>query len=306
MKEKTSLGSKDHINHLKGLAILAVVGIHTVNLFTSFFPQKSISWNTLIILDQIFRFSVPVFVSLSGFALTKKYLHSLSSIRYKEFFFNRVLKLLPLYLVWSLIYYIFSTLIPGWSGFIQGTNLLKALVLGRSEFHLYFVPMIFQAYLLFPLIVRLVKRNPLICVLLSFVIQVFSYLITSKLGFSDQNQYILFSNWIFYFVVGIYLSIYKLSISIKLFGAILIIVGLYATITNAFNLVNLNKNIIDATKFTRIEVLIYSLGVITVGLTANRLHKVNNIILKIGENSYQIYLGHVLILHIISTILNLL
>lgn len=305
MKEKHSLGSKDHTNHLKGLAILAVVGIHTVNLVTSVFPQNSFSWNILITLDQVFRFSVPVFVALSGFSLAKKYSHKLESISYKEFFFNRALKLLPLYLIWSLIYFFSSSVIPGWSGFIQGTGILEALFLGRSEFHLYFVPMIFQAYLFFPILVKLINARPLMLVITSLIIQILTIKITSLLNFSDQNQYILFLNWIFYFVVGIYLSIHQISTKLKFLVGVLLISGLYLTINSAFELITLNKNIIDATKFTRFEVVAYSLGIITLGLTSNRLHKVNKIILKIGENSYQIYLGHILILHLLSSIINL-
>ncbi len=126
------MGTLSCTNLLKGFAILAVVAIHVINVFIGRNPS-------LINFDQFLRFSVPLFTALSGLALAKKYLVKLEI---KNFYQSRLLKLLPLYILWSAIYW---------------------LVTRQSfpfEYHLYFVPMIFQAYLIFPFILPIIRKLP--------------------------------------------------------------------------------------------------------------------------------------------------
>jgi surface polysaccharide O-acyltransferase-like enzyme len=67
------LKTSDQTQSLKGLAIGAVVLIHTVNMLIGHALPNSQFWNVLVVFDQILRFCVPLFVALSGYALASKY-----------------------------------------------------------------------------------------------------------------------------------------------------------------------------------------------------------------------------------------
>jgi peptidoglycan/LPS O-acetylase OafA/YrhL len=77
-------------------------------------------------------------------------------------FWTRRLKLVAIpYLIWSVVYWAFSTVqASGWGAlpFSLGT-LRDGLVWGTSGFHLYFIFVIMQFYLLFPLILWLVRAT---------------------------------------------------------------------------------------------------------------------------------------------------
>ena len=300
MRNNTHLGTKDHVTYLKGLAILAVVGIHTINSFMSLMERGSLVWNLSIILDQVFRFSVPLFVAISGYSLAKRY--SKQSIQFNEFFQKRVIRLIPLYLVWSITYYISSKIIPGWQSFNFEDPIWKVLLLGRAEYHLYFVPMIFQAYLLFPIIFPFIKRFPWLILIFSLIVQVHFF---NKINFStwnDQMQYLVLLSWQFYFVLGIFLSQVSSKV-IKILSLALIVFGFFFTLNSFSSTYFVTSDVIWSTKFTRIPVLIYASGVIILMLASSRASRPITLINYIGKYSYGIYLGHVLVLHLLTTFL---
>jgi surface polysaccharide O-acyltransferase-like enzyme len=294
-------GSKDHVNLFKGYAILAVVSIHFIHAYINRFAYGSFPWQIMVILDQIVRFSVPAFVALSGFALARKY--AASPPGFFQFLSTRAVKILPPYLIWSLVYYFVGWFFPDLGNFSRSAPIWELALLGRAQYHLYFVPLIFQLYVLFPLLFRLVRKSPWLFVLLSLIIQIYIYQGTGAPGWSDQTQYIRFTTWIYYFILGIFLGSVSLDrfISSRLAGISSLIVtlaGLTWTIVSGFYLVSQGKNLIYVTAFTRPPVLLYATGLILFSFFITR----PRFFVKIGAWSYQIYLGHVLVLQLLSLI----
>ncbi len=292
-------GSKAHVNLLKGYAILAVVSIHFIHAYIGRFSVGTTGWLLLVSADQITRFCVPVFVAVSGFALARKY--AALSPGFFQFFSSRAVKILPPYLAWSLVYYLVGWFIPSLAIFSRTTPVWELAVSGRVQYHLYFVPMIFQLYLLFPLIFRLLRRFGLPLVAVSLIVQFLLYLRTGAPGWSDQTQYIWFHSWIYYFILGIFLGMSDLSrfLSSKIVPVLvfaLAAAGLVWTIADGFLRLDQTKDLILAASFTRPPVLLFASGTLLAGFFISGPKFVS----KIGVWSYQIYLGHVLFLQLLS------
>lgn len=279
---------RDKTNILKAVAILGVIGIHiNANLFNFFHDGTAIKTG-LLIFDQFIRFSVPLFVFLSGVSLGSRYLTE--KVDYLEYLKRRVFRLLPLYFLWSgIIYFLYR----------PHVNLWEIIFLGKADYHLYFVPMIFQLYLLFPVFLWIIKKQPVILLVSTFVFQaILLWQFPKQILWTDQQQYIFAGSWVFYFVFGIYLSRKEYVVN-KLIWLGLILGAIWTTV-DAFHLINEKENILVATRSTKISVYFYSVFFI---LWSNLLEmvagKIKNMLSFIGKNSYLIYLSHTVLIRIV-------
>jgi len=314
--QKSTTLSTNGTNILKAIAILAVLVIHTLSSFKqSPFVNTSAFQLIGVSLDQLARLSVPLFVALSGYGLTISY----AKKKYNafDFLFRRFLKVVPLYIIWSFIFVLLFKFIPSWAPLTAQPNFLWQLLLGRADYHLYFVPMIFQLYLLFPFIYKMFKKWPLYTLLVSIFIQVIWWYFYSYLGWTvsswkyfagDGEQYLWMTNWIAYFVLGMYLpKIWKWFDQSKflfaLFGLILFSSASYS-IYHAVSLIQGGLDPLYALKFTRYPLFIYSSSVIIVlSYLVARLKEFNDSLVKIGRHSYFIYLSHTFFMRIIFSFL---
>jgi probable poly-beta-1,6-N-acetyl-D-glucosamine export protein len=294
------------IDLLKGIAIIAVILIHFMGGLKVGIEMAGWYTTSWIVINQILRFSVPLFVVLSGYSLTHKYEHH--QFKLKEFFAGRVTKLIPLYLLWVAVILTTVYLVPGWRGFAEDYPFWKQVLFGRAEYHLYFVPMIFQLYLLFPLFLWVVKRFPLVAVALAGIVQAGIFMLISSdktAGFtallsSDQGQYIWFASWIFYFVLGMALRVTGFR-SRWFIG--LTVAGLFWSIADALITFGHGVDIILAGRFTRWPIAVYNLGLAgaTIGFK-DRLEAWTQSgfswLIAIGKQSFLIYLFHTLALRL--------
>lgn len=293
---------------LKGLAIIAVVLIHTLSLSYHYFERESLVWNLFLIIDQLSRFCVPVFVALSGYGLGIKNLDV--GWNYGGFIKRRVVKLLPWYLFWSTVIYFYIRFSDEWAH-VEHYSVEKIVLLGKADYHLYFVPMIVSLYLIFPIVAWGIKRYSWKLVLILGVFEAVLYLLTSleaekivKLGFAwgDQQQYLFFGSWVFYFALGVYLNflpkalVYK-SRFIKTTAILMLFGGFGLILADTFRLVGNDADIIAATRFTRLPVLVFATGFIVSALVWRKVWLIfPEIFVWLGERSFIIYLSHTLIL----------
>jgi peptidoglycan/LPS O-acetylase OafA/YrhL len=135
------------INILRGLAIIGVVAVHT----SAHFPQVAgpspvVDFN--IVVDVFAHFAVPLFVLLSGLTLSRRYGPAARAVSPRAFYARRLTKIVPPYIVFSLLYLLLFTVE------YQAPALLWvvfALLTGSAYYHLWFVALLVQLYLLFPL-----------------------------------------------------------------------------------------------------------------------------------------------------------
>lgn len=282
----------------RALATIAVIAIHTSSYTISGIKDKgSQLYYITLIVNQLARFSVPVFVFLSGLGLAISYKKDIS---YFKFEFKRLLNIVPEYLIWCFIYlYIiknnmeFNTWVP---------FILKG---DGTYYHLYFVPMIVKLYIFFP-ILYIVMRNKL-GLMASFIITA-GVLISGhyfnvpdlSLDFYSKRNTIL---WIFYFALGIYAStkLYTYIGKLKKQKVLIMIFHILCTIfliMESIQGMQAGKPTDYYTTFIRPSVILYSLSTI---LFLFSLNYKENLLFKslrlISDKSYIMYLSHPLVLY---------
>ncbi len=292
------------VDMLKGLAMVAVIVIHTNAGYFQIDKWLGSAWTWKLIIDQVMRWCVPVFVALSGYGLAAKYQKATFSL--KDFYVHRVGKLLPWYIVFTTLVY-FS-----WP---HSESYLQALIWGTADYHLYFVPLIFQLYVIFPLVWYVVRKWPVISLALTVGWQIAWFWVLARwvepvyghnLFWTDYQQYVVFFSWISYFVLGIYLATQEnLGRILKIVAPILLVGGFVWATANAYGLVHSGVNLVLTTRFTRIPVLVFASGVILVAnywsnILAGLPDRLKGILVVGGEVSYVVYLLHTSVLRLFA------
>lgn len=196
-------------------AMFAVIMIHVTSTYVYAESHVALGgMNLAFLLNQMSQFAVPLFVLLSGASL------GLSTSQYSPgaFYRKRLAKLLPPYLIWCLLYYFYNPLTNTLRPLDLSPHgilaLLRTLLLGQAASHLYFIPVIFQCYLLYPLLKKWLQRAPgavlLVAFALTFATQELYFLLDRQvsLPFPGLHPYLwmLFPAWGFYFVLGALLT----------------------------------------------------------------------------------------------------
>lgn len=182
------------IDSLRGLAILAVLLVHTTTrtLEVSKFNITSFSWT--LFLNQMARFAVPLFFIISGFVLE----FSAKDESYWSFIKRRFLKIFIPYVIWSGIYYLFI-----YNN--NHDNFLRVILTGDASYQLYFIPTLCIFYLIFPLIHKFYKNlvNPITIAVLGGVEVYLLYTdyFIKQFKFSDPIHIAMLAY--FYFLIGI-------------------------------------------------------------------------------------------------------
>lgn len=303
----------DEVTYLRGLAIIAVVAIHTIYVNKSLgFEFTNLLYMAII---QISAYSVPFFVFISGLVLT--YTYKDRNINYLEFEKKRFNTILIPYLVWSIIYLFYNINLQ--NNNFSFITAIKKIFLGNAEFHLYFFIIIIQFYLIFPFILKFVlkfKRHHTKLLILSFI---FNLIIISLYyyfanDFDDLRERKIFIFWIFYFILGCVMGInfeyYKKLISkIPLQLYILLFIIIFIELNISYFSDELFKKQIT---WLRPQILFYSTMCIIIAIKL--LDKYNSIkfknyffrfIKQLGNYSFGIYLSHILILNILLRLFKL-
>lgn len=326
----------------KALAIGAVILLHLIALYPETLFTSNPHHDSFIILNQLLRFCVPLFLVLSGFGLSRKYFAKKPPI--KEFLVRRFSKLLPLYLLWSIL--IAATLIAlqSWHP-VLAVDWWQHLLLGSVDYHLYFVLLIVQCYLVFAALPYLGRRMLLGLLVVSGITQLLWYVGIRQLEFGeftafpamffsleklpekflqDQVQYRLLVNWLFYFIGGVWLGQLNLdrvrsSASIALLTFIVCVFGAVWMIQDAFFLIEELGVTTYALGFIRPSVMFYASAVSVAAVVYAPLlaaaqwprqlrfgsrFSFSSLLTSIGTHSYLIFLSHTIGLRVIAEFLN--
>jgi surface polysaccharide O-acyltransferase-like enzyme len=198
---------------LRAIATTIVIGIHAshrwwfgVNDTATINPEIFI--DTLI--NQVGRFTVPMFVILSGFALAKS--EEKRSFHLGNFIQRRLWRIVPPYFLFTLLNIIgrsqFQT--ADWLG--RGQQIWQALTTGMGDYHLYFLGIIFQCYVVYPLLRRITftVKNLYLLLIITFTLfslrwssAMFGWFSNIAIFLPDGNHVIY---WLSYFQIGIWLA----------------------------------------------------------------------------------------------------
>ncbi|ENK0838469.1 acyltransferase [Clostridium botulinum] len=280
---------------LKSLSTLAVIMIHVSASAINNSQFDTNIYKFSLILNQLSRFSVPVFIFLSGMGLTLSYNKKESYLKYE---LHRLNKVVPEYLLWSSIYYFFIMERKGLR------ELLVGCAGGDIYYHLYFVPIIIIFYIMFPLFFNFFKTN--LALILSFLVNIsfttFNYLnYNANLPLSMGIETLF--NWIFYFILGINIGkkFFNMEAKIKSYRKFITISTVtisFLFILESFYSIIITKDLEHATTFIRPAVIVYStffiFFIVALDWKDSFFSKMS---IFISKHSYIIYLSHPFILY---------
>ncbi len=163
---------KHEITVCSVLLCLCVLFIHVASLFVSSADRSSVLYMPIAAVWRMCGFAAQGFIFLAGLRYmisAKKGGRSVPS-----YYLSRLLRILPLYLIWCVIYYAYDIVADGAKFDIS--YFLNCVLTGDLTGHLYYIPVLLQFTLLAPLSLLLRKKLP------SSLILPASVLLTSIFG----------------------------------------------------------------------------------------------------------------------------
>lgn len=162
-------------DNLRGICMLGVIAIHVGSMAISAGTATPFA---ALITNILSRYSVPAFFFISGYGLFySKPLEETFS--YGQFLKKRLHSIGKPYLIASLLYLIYYTILNRDLSVLDPSNILFSLFFGTSQYHIYFLVILIWFYLLFPLWRRLMqameKAGLKLSLAVLFVLQVLLY-----------------------------------------------------------------------------------------------------------------------------------
>lgn len=146
------------IDFLRCVAILAVVLIHSTADATVEPSEGSLSQILFYAVNRGSLYAVPLFIMISGMVLFYRYESGWNLRAAAAFYRKRIWSVAVPYLLWMLLYELFyQWLYNGTIDFKLG-EFARKLQWADVGYHLYFMIIILQFYLVFPLVMSLIKQ----------------------------------------------------------------------------------------------------------------------------------------------------
>lgn len=209
--------NKDRLSEIeivRGIAITGVLVIHGTSQALAEVPIGSRSYLPYLILNKASHFSIPTFILLSGLVLFYLYFHSWNRDQFIPFYKKRLVFLLIPYVIWSVFYYFFNSRISRIPlQHLSFYDFVRKILSGSAGYHLYFVLLIVQYYLIFPCILLVMKKidkhGPFLTLgtvlLSSILIQAASGVLNNKFEWVADKS-ILSSTYLTAFCLGGYIG----------------------------------------------------------------------------------------------------
>lgn len=292
----------EEIPIIRSIATMLVVLVHVTSRI--YYSNGEFTNDTIGYINQLSRLGTPVFAVISGFLLTSSTLNRSFDLNY--FLKSRLTKIVFPFIIWTTIYIILSLSFANTFKPLSNT-IANTYLLGSGETHLYFILVVIEFYIFFPLLQKIKPGKPIILIyIFSIILNLWwFYFGSNSFQFSNDvinhfiNSRIFILNWISFFVLGILfakhyghinelISKYKKTIFTL---AIILLVNLYITI-DLEKLISSSTSIMIINTPVFIMVLVYFYNYIK---SSPLLMKVFT---KIGNYSMGIYLVHLIVIMI--------
>lgn len=282
------------------IAITSVVAIHVEDYFIFYWSKISlIDWWASNIYNGFIRFSVPLFIILSGYLLLDKQEDD------QIFFSKRFNKVVIPLISWSMIYWIFKNNYSVHSIFT--VEFVQRLLSDKIFFHLYFLYIIVGLYLITPLLRRVLKHASMYDIQYFLILWFFFSLIsqiTVLIGYNIGIPVDGATGNIGLYILGFAIKKTQITDKMKYLSIVLIAVSIITTIIGTYILTKnsghynesfSNLSLTSAIYATCLFILIReAFGRI---LLADKWSKYGNVISTIGGATMGIYLIHPLLLY---------
>ena len=298
------MSKKDYMNihFMRIFACILVVIIHTTATPSSALTLNSLPQLIFLVVNQFAKAAVPIFVFISGFLLNKIYKDQ--KIDVLPFWTKRLPKIVAPYVLWSFLYYA----IYAYKGFypLDLGFIIKGLLYGTFIYHLYFMIIIIQFYLLFPLFHRIATR---LGEMKFFLIAILIQLALLETIFPYRDRF--FTSYIIYFALGMLISAKSetglMRIKQPLWFLLLWIFAGGASFTLALNLQN------QWVPFTAFIYAFFYVIISAVSIMAlywfferfsNGTKRVHNFVKQLSNATQFIYFAHPLILMVMVVLMD--
>ena len=303
--------------YIRAIAAMGILIIHASGSFAVYSEYGSKAMYLGIFLNQFFRFGSPIFMMVSGLVLFYNY-RSLDEFDIKKFYKKKFKFILIPYIIWSTIYFIYTSYINGLS--ITGRRLIglgRGILLGESFSHLYFIFLIFQFYIILPLLIKYLAKpmeeKPFRVFTLFFIFQgmvlIYGYYFknpnaTGIIGMFNLYYWKTLFSWCFYFIAGGLIGIhYHETVKYieeninKIFLGYIIVTIIYIGQVYMNIWANGGRDFYDRFGSIRPQTMIYAIFTmpVLIWLTRKMVGKFNGL-KNFGTYSFGIYFSHPLIL----------
>ncbi len=298
-----------YFDYLRVFAVFAVVVLHVSAQNWYVTDVDSLEWQVFNFADSIVRWSVPVFVMISGALFLER------EIPIKRLYSKYILRLLIAFLFWSFVYALFvrGGLGKRFGAFLQG------------HYHMWFIPMIIGVYMCIPFIKSIVDDKDrtqyflLLSLVFVFIVPECITLIQDFLSeqmikfanaiskvLSNMNLYMI-QGYTAYFILGYCFNRSDISKKHRIIIYLLGIAGAIFTIVMD-SIVALKTHGACDHYYTNLNfnVLLETLAVFVLFKHGTYSHKKLNVFMKkLSDYSFGVYLVHPLILEQMNKILKI-
>ena len=284
-----------YFDFIKGLAIMGVVAIHTVNLN---FDPISVTGLLIVVVRNLLGCCVPLFVAASGYFLWKKNFYT--KTEYLQFLTSRLRVVYIPMLLWGLPWFLLS---------LNGANMIGTMyntilyfVGGLSIF--YFITLILECYIILPIIKKVNFVGVILLSVMSIIVT-FAWTMVNHTTVLHLPLIVYCSfTYIGYFALGCYLGRTEIKLNCWIV-CVIIILGLAGAVAETYYwfIYHGENNGIGL----KSSVSFFSFGVVLLvfsKLLSDKYESTNftKWIEWCGVQSMPIYLSHMLILFIINTL----
>ncbi len=279
------------LDYIRFIACFAVMIVHITATGIEEYIHGSFPYMLMLILNRSIKFTTPVFILLSGVTSFYSYGHKNREFKYMEFLYKRLSKVLIAYFVWCLIYYMAYIYLGYYTLDIK--FFLKSLLQGTMSYHLYFVIIIVQMYIVGPIFYFILKNSKRRVTIL-IIAGIITCLCAEFIRFNLSDR--LFLKYMVFYMLGIYITMEydKFYAWIKR-NKVFIILG-YIIMSIIYVLVSY----LNSPAYTFVWFLFSSISLFYVYLAGllmkDKLKDIYPFVKVFGQSSYYIYLMHPLVL----------
>lgn len=281
------------LDYMRFIACFAVMIVHITATGVDQYIHGSFPYTLMLIINRSLKFTTPVFIFLSGVTSFYSYSYRNKKFEYLDFLKKRLSKVLLAYFIWCLIYYA-AYIRLGYYG-VDIKFFVKSLLQGTMSYHLYFVIIIVQMYLIGPVFYFMLKNNKNRVIIL-IIAGILTYLSAEFIRFNLSDR--LFLKYMVFYMLGIYVTMEydKYLMWIKK-NKVFIVTG-YLMMSAIYVIVTYYNSV----AYTFVWFIFSSISVFLVYLIGlflkTKLKNIYSFIKVFGQSSYYIYLMHPLILTI--------
>ncbi len=281
------------LDYMRFIACFAVMIVHITATGVDEYIYGSFPYTLMLLINRSLKFTTPVFIFLSGVTSFYSYSNKNNKFNYIDFLIKRLSKVLAAYFIWCIIYYA-AYIHLGYYAMDIG-NFAKNVLQGTMSYHLYFVIIIVQMYIVGPLFYFLLKKTEKKISILIFA-GIITYLCAEFIRFNLSDR--LFLKYIVFYMLGIFVTMEynKYLMWIKK-NKVLITAG-YVILVFVYTIVSYYNSVLTTFVwflFSSVSVFfVYIVGI----LMKDKLKNIYSFIKVFGQSSYYIYLMHPLVLTI--------